>query len=129
MRENLKIRENGKFSPEDTIFSAHAFMSINTRETCRNNHVFLTGPDAENIRETFLKPNILQKNSSYVIRDTTGDLLNSLKKPLEDAGYEIRVLNLANPSESNRYNPLHYFRDNEDIIIFSEILLKKKEWD
>lgn len=57
------------------------------------------------------KPNIMQLNTSYVITDPKGELLQSTGKMLTEAGYVVRVLNLIQMEHSNNYNPFNYVFD------------------
>lgn len=107
----------------DTILSKHTSIPLDTRLTRRNNHILVVGDRREDILDSFVKPNILQGNASYVIHDATGELLQQLEAPLKDLGYEIRVLNLAHIEKSNYYNPFRYFRDDEDVLRCVKILL------
>ncbi|MDE5564357.1 MAG: type IV secretory system conjugative DNA transfer family protein, partial [Oscillospiraceae bacterium] len=55
---------------------------------------------------------IMQLNTSYVITDPKGEILQSTGKMLTAAGYEVRVLNLIQMQHSNNYNPFHYVYDH-----------------
>ena len=52
----------------------------------------------------------------FVITDAKGEIIRSVGSMLEDAGYEIKVLDLINFYQSNRYNPFRYIRDEKDVI-------------
>ena len=64
----------------------------------------------------YVKPNIMQLNTSYVVTDPKGELLRSCGRLLKKAGYEIRVFNLIDMSHSNNYNPFNYIYDKDGNI-------------
>jgi len=72
----------------------------------RNKNVLVIGGSGSGKTRFFVKPNIMQMHSSYVITDPSGELLHSCGKMLKDNGYIIKVFNLRNFRESMRYNPL-----------------------
>ena len=59
----------------------------------------------------FVKPNLLLCNTSFVVTDPAGELLQSTGKMLERNGYKIKVFNLMNMEHSSNYNPFHYLYD------------------
>jgi len=59
----------------------------------------------------FVKPNLLQCNTSYVITDPSGELLQSCGDMLSKKGYKIKVFNIMNMEHSSNYNPFHYLKD------------------
>ena len=64
----------------------------------------------------YVKPNLLQMHSSYVVTDPKGTVLNEVGKALQDGGYAIKVLNTINFKRSMHYNPLAYIRSEKDIL-------------
>lgn len=123
MKQNVRPRINcapdmakNATPHSDTILSKHTFMPLDTRQTLRNNNVFILGDSQESIRDSFVIPNILQGNCSYVIHDTDGELCKRLSEPLKQMGYDIRVLNLADMTQSRHYNPLRYLHSAEEIL-------------
>ena len=64
----------------------------------------------------YVKPNLLQMHSSYVVTDPKGTVLNEVGKALQDGGYAIKVLNTINFKKSMHYNPLAYIRSEKDIL-------------
>lgn len=59
----------------------------------------------------YVKPNLMQANTSYVCTDQKGELLRSTGKMLERYGYKIKVFNLIDMAHSNNYNPFNYIYD------------------
>ncbi len=77
-----------------------------------NNNVLVIGGIGKS-RE-IIQPNLLQAFGSYVILDRGGEYFNHNVSFFRKKGYQVRVLNLSDTRRSNRYNPLHYVRDEED---------------
>ena len=64
----------------------------------------------------FVKPNLMQLHSSYVVTDPKGTVLLEVGQMLYDAGYEIKVLNTINFKKSMHYNPFAYIHSEKDIL-------------
>ena len=109
---------------KNMIFSNEVYMSMDGRKTFRNNNVLCIGGSGTGKSRFFLKPNALQANCSYVITDPSGELLETLGKPLKELGYEIRVFNLVQMEHSNCYNPFHYIRNEEGVLVMINALIK-----
>ncbi|MCR5805524.1 MAG: type IV secretory system conjugative DNA transfer family protein [Oscillospiraceae bacterium] len=58
----------------------------------------------------YVKPNLMQCNTSYVVTDPSGELLQSCGKMLERMGYKIKVFNINDMKHSSNYNPFHYLK-------------------
>ncbi len=88
-------------------------MSLNTRQHRENLNVLVIGGSGSGKSRFYVKPNLMQLNTSYVVTDPKGELLRSCGKLLQKAGYEIRVFNLIDMSHSNNYNPFNYVYDKD----------------
>lgn len=86
-------------------------ISLNTRQHRENLNVLVIGGSGSGKSRFYVKPNLMQLNTSYVVTDPKGELLRSCGKLMENAGYEIRVFNLIDMSHSNNYNPFNYIYD------------------
>ena len=82
----------------------------------RNKNVLVIGGSGSGKTRFFLKPNLMQMHSSYVITDPKGTVLVECGKMLEKNGYEIKVLNTINFKKSMHYNPFAYLRSEKDIL-------------
>ena len=91
-------------------------MSLNTRQHRENLNVLIIGGSGSGKSRFYVKPNIMQLNTSYVVTDPKGELLRSCGRLLKKAGYEIRVFNLIDMSHSNNYNPFNYIYDKDGNI-------------
>ena len=65
---------------------------------------------------SYVLPNILEANTNYVITDPKSEVLLATGGYPKGKGYEIRVLNLVNLSESDGYNPFCYLWDEKDAL-------------
>ena len=72
----------------------------------------------------FLKPNLMQLHSSYVVTDPKGSILVECGKLLQRNNYEIKVLNTIDFAKSMRYNPFSYIRSEKDILKFVTALIQ-----
>lgn len=82
----------------------------------RNKNVLVIGGSGSGKTRFFLKPNLMQMHSSYVITDPKGTVLLECGKMLEKNGYDIKVLNTINFKKSMHYNPFAYLRSEKDIL-------------
>ena len=72
----------------------------------------------------FAKPNIMQLNTSFIITDPSGDLLRDTGVMLEEAGYEVKVFNLIDMTNSDFYNPFKYIKKESDVLQLINNLIK-----
>ena len=105
-----------KTEDNNKLFTRTEKMSLNTRKTFKNNNTLVIGGSGSGKTRFFVKPNIMQMNSSFVITDPKGELLNSCGKMLQDNGYEIKIFDLINFSNSDKYNFFYYMKDEKDIL-------------
>ena len=82
----------------------------------RNKNVVVIGGSGSGKTRVFVKPNLMQLHSSYVLTDPKGTVLIECGKLLQRAGYRIKVLNTINFKKSMHYNPFVYIRSEKDIL-------------
>ena len=82
----------------------------------RNKNILVIGGSGSGKTRFFVKPNLMQLHSSYVVTDPKGTVLLEVGQMLYDAGYEIKVLNTINFKKSMHYNPFAYLHDEKDIL-------------
>lgn len=82
----------------------------------RNKNVLVIGGSGSGKTRFFVKPNLMQMHSSYVVTDPKGTVLIECGKMLEKNGYDIKVLNTINFKKSMHYNPFAYLRSEKDIL-------------
>ena len=82
----------------------------------RNKNVLIIGGSGSGKTRFWLKPNLLQMHSSYVVTDPKGSLLVECGRLMEHAGYKIKVFNTINFKKSMHYNPFAYIHSEKDIL-------------
>ena len=82
----------------------------------RNKNVLVVGGSGSGKTRFFIKPNLLQMHSSYVITDPKGSLISETGMALYQSGYRIKAFNVINFSKSMRYNPFAYLHSEKDIL-------------
>ena len=82
----------------------------------RNKNVLVIGGSGSGKTRFFVKPNLMQMHSSYVVTDPKGTVLIECGKLLAKGGYRIKILNTINFRKSMHYNPFTYLRSEKDIL-------------
>ena len=107
--------EKGNFAgviiDNNILLTKEVHLSLNAKQHLLNLNVLIIGGSGSGKTRFFAKPNIMQLNTSYVVTDPKGEILQSTGQMLLSAGYEVRVLNLIQMEHSNNYNPFHYVYD------------------
>lgn len=85
-------------------------------KTARNKNVLVIGGSGSGKTRFWLKPNLMQCHSSYVVTDPKGSVIVECGNLLLREGYRIKILNTINFSKSMRYNPFAYLRSEKDIL-------------
>lgn len=102
----------GVIIDNNIVLTKEVYLSLNSKQHLLNLNVLIIGGSGSGKTRFFAKPNIMQLNTSYVVTDPKGEILQSTGKMLTEAGYEVRVLNLIQMEHSNNYNPFHYVYDH-----------------
>lgn len=82
----------------------------------RNKNVLIVGGSGSGKTRFWLKPNLMQCHSSYVVTDPKGSIVVECGKMLLRNGYRIKILNTINFKKSMHYNPFAYLRSEKDIL-------------
>ena len=85
-------------------------------KTARNKNVLVVGGSGSGKTRFFIKPQIMQMHSSYVVTDPKGTLLCETGKMLQKNGYRIKMLNTINFKKSMHYNPFSYIHSEKDVL-------------
>ena len=111
---------------EDKVFSENVILSQTERITmnsrpkvpkyARNKNVLVVGGSGSGKTRYFIKPNLLQLHSSYVVTDPKGSLIGEVGNALYKNGYRIKVFNTINFTKSMHYNPFAYIHSEKDIL-------------
>ena len=84
--------------------------------TARNKNVLVVGGSGSGKTRFFIKPNLLQYHSYYVVTDPKSELCVSCAKGLLENGYQVRIFNTINFRKSMHYNPFAYIHSEKDIL-------------
>ncbi len=95
----------------------------------RNKNILVIGGSGSGKTRFFVKPNLMQMHSSYVVTDPKGTVLVECGKLLQRGGYRIKVLNTINFKKSMRYNPFAYLRSEKDILKLVNTLIANTKGD
>ena len=82
----------------------------------RNKNVLVVGGSGSGKTRFWLKPNLLQCHSSYVVTDPKGSIVVECGNALLKNGYKVRILNTINFKKSMHYNPFAYVHSEKDIL-------------
>lgn len=117
-----------KFSPkEGTIIAEKIYINMD-QKTTGNKNVLVVGSAGSGKSAGFVKPNVKQNLGSYVFTDPKGELFDYSAKYFESQGYDIKVLNLKNPKNSDGYNPILNITNDIDLdIVARTIVLGQQE--
>ena len=85
-------------------------------KNARNKNVLVVGGSGSGKTRFWLKPNLLQCHSSYVVTDPKGSIVVECGSALLKNGYKVRILNTINFKKSMHYNPFAYVHSEKDIL-------------
>ena len=85
-------------------------------QNARNKNVLVVGGSGSGKTRFWLKPNLLQCHSSYVVTDPKGSIVVECGNALLKNGYKVRILNTINFKKSMHYNPFAYVHSEKDIL-------------
>ncbi len=95
----------------------------------RNKNILVVGGSGSGKTRFFVKPNLMQMHSSYVVTDPKGTVLNEVGSMLEKNGYEIRTINTINFKKSMHYNPFAYISNEDDILKLVNTIIANTKGD
>ena len=85
-------------------------------KNARNKNVLVVGGSGSGKTRFWLKPNLLQCHSSYVVTDPKGSIVVECGNALLKNGYKLKILNTINFTKSMHYNPFSYVHSEKDIL-------------
>jgi len=104
----------------NVILSQTERLTMNSRpkdpKYARNKNVLVVGGSGSGKTRFFIKPNILQMNSSVIVTDPKGTLVNETAVALLKNKYRLKIFNTINFKKSMHYNPFAYVHDEKDIL-------------
>ena len=117
----------------NVILSQTERLTMNSRpknpKYARNKNVLVVGGSGSGKTRFFIKPQILQFHSSYVVTDPKGTLINEVGTALLRKGYRIKILNTINFKKSQHYNPFAYIHSEKDILKLVTTLIANTKGD
>ena len=128
--EDIKPYMDPEFS-NNVILTQTEYLTMNSRpkqpKYARNKNILVIGGSGSGKTRFFVKPNLMQMHSSYVVTDPKGTVLVECGRMLEKGGYVIKSLNTINFRKSMHYNPFAYIRSEKDILkLVNTIILNTK---
>ncbi|WP_418855591.1 VirD4-like conjugal transfer protein, CD1115 family [Ruthenibacterium lactatiformans] len=105
---------------KNVILTQTERLTMNSRprdpQTARNKNVLVVGGSGSGKTRFFIKPNLMQCHSSYVVTDPKGSVVVECGRLLQRKGYRIKILNTINFRKSHHYNPFAYIHSEKDIL-------------
>ena len=111
---------------EDPVFANNVILTRTERlmmgnrpknpANARNKNVLVVGGSGSGKTRFWLKPNLLQCHSSYVVTDPKGSIVVECGNALLKNGYKLKILNTINFKKSMHYNPFAYVHSEKDIL-------------
>ena len=108
-----------KFSDNIILTKTERLMMSNRPpdpKNARNKNVLVVGGSGSGKTRFWLKPNLLQCHSSYVVTDPKGTIVLECGQAMLKNGYKVKVLNTINFKKSMHYNPFAYVHSEKDIL-------------
>ncbi|MFN2926571.1 type IV secretory system conjugative DNA transfer family protein [Lachnospiraceae bacterium YH-ros2228] len=96
------------------ILSKNMYISYLSHDITNVNNLVVGEPGTGKSRG-YVKPNLLQMNSSYIVTDPSGDIVKQMGETLYRFGYKVRIFDIATKNHTSTYNPMHYCRKEVDI--------------
>ncbi|MCI7351769.1 MAG: type IV secretory system conjugative DNA transfer family protein, partial [Ruminococcus sp.] len=87
-----------------------------------NLNMIILGGSGTGKSRFYVKPNLMQCNTSFVVTDPSGELVQSCGMMLIRRGYKIKVFNINDMRHSSNYNPFHYLRDSSGEINSNNVI-------
>ena len=98
-------------------------------KTARNKNVLVVGGSGSGKTRFFIKPNLMQLHSSYVVTDPKGSIAVECGKLMLRNGYKVKIFNSINFKKSHHYNPFAYVHSEKDILKLVTTLIANTKGD
>lgn len=118
-REDIRPFQDPVFQNNVILTETERLMMSNrpkNPKNARNKNVLIVGGSGSGKTRFWLKPNLMQCHSSYVVTDPKGSIVVECGKLLQRMGYKIKILNTINFKKSMHYNPFAYIKSEKDIL-------------
>ncbi|MGM9531052.1 type IV secretory system conjugative DNA transfer family protein, partial [Intestinibacter sp.] len=108
---------------KNIIFTQNLQISMDNEKTGINNNTLVVGAAGSGKTFKYISPNLLNVGEEcIVVNDVKGEILITHGKHLMDKGYDVRVFNTKNMTNSLHFNPLAYIRKESDILSIAKML-------
>ena len=98
-------------------------------KNARNKNVLVVGGSGSGKTRFFIKPNLMQLHSSYVVTDPKGSIAVECGKLMLRNGYKVKIFNSINFKKSHHYNPFAYIHSEKDILKLVTTLIANTKGD
>ena len=115
---------NHQHKEANIILTQHVRLGMDGYITQRNMNILVVGGSGSGKTRFFCKPGVYSANCSYLITDPKGELLRASGGLLKNKGYDVKVFNLIDPSQSDCYNPFVYVHNEKDVLTLIDNLIK-----
>ena len=112
------------YKEANIILTQHVRLGMDGYITQRNMNILVVGGSGSGKTRFFCKPGVYSANCSYLITDPKGELLRASGGLLKNKGYDVKVFNLIDPSQSDCYNPFVYVHNEKDVLTLIDNLIK-----
>lgn len=131
-KDEMKVLKATK-DDNNIILTESESLMINERanepKNDRNKNILVVGGSGSGKTRFFVKPNILQLHSSYIITDPKGTLVLEMGEFLKNNGYDLKIFNTINLEKSFKYNPFVYIKTQFDILTLVETIIQNTKGD
>ncbi|WP_332376129.1 VirD4-like conjugal transfer protein, CD1115 family [Faecalibacterium taiwanense] len=117
--KDIELFQAPKFADNIILTKTERLMMSNRPpdpKNARNKNVLVVGGSGSGKTRFWLKPNLLQCHSSYVVTDPKGSIVVECGNALLKNGYKVKILNTINFKKSMHYNPFSYVHSEKDIL-------------
>ena len=131
-REDIRPFQDPVFQNNVILTETERLMMSNrpkNPKNARNKNVLIVGGSGSGKTRFWLKPNLMQCHSSYVVTDPKGSIVVECGKLLQRMGYKIKILNTINFKKSMHYNPFAYIKSEKDILKLVTTLIANTKGD
>jgi type IV secretion system protein VirD4 len=130
--EDIAPYVNPKFENNVILTQTERLMMSNRPKdpkTARNKNVLVVGGSGSGKTRFFIKPNLMQLHSSYVVTDPKGSIAVECGKLMLRNGYKVKIFNSINFKKSHHYNPFAYIHSEKDILKLVTTLIANTKGD
>ncbi|WP_303194231.1 VirD4-like conjugal transfer protein, CD1115 family [Thomasclavelia spiroformis] len=118
---------------DNIILTQTEFLMMSNRpkdpKNARNKNVLIVGGSGSGKTRFWIKPNLLQMHSSYVVTDPKGSIVIECGNALLRYGYKLKIFNTINFKKSMHYNPFAYIHSEKDILKLVTTLIANTKGD